>query len=200
MHVARKPGRSRPTSGPAPARRRRRDVDRVTEFEQLYAEYAQATYVFFLRKVGNASRAADLNQDLYLRLSRSQENFEGRCSWRTWIFAIARVVLAEDRTRRYRRLADRTVSLDADALMNEMKVPADADEQAQRVLLRERLVRCVRRLSDQARAVVIAHYFEGVTLRELSAQLQLANPSGARAVLIGAQRKLRRCLEGWRHP
>lgn len=52
----------------------------MTEFERLYAEYAQATYVFFLRKVGNTSRAADLNQDLYLRLSRSQENFEGRCS------------------------------------------------------------------------------------------------------------------------
>lgn len=67
-------------AGPRVGRRRRRDVDRVTEFEQLYAEYAQATYVFFLRKVGNTSRAADLNQDLYLRLSRSQENFEGRCS------------------------------------------------------------------------------------------------------------------------
>lgn len=199
MHLARNTcGASR--TAESPPGRRRRNVDRVTEFEQLYEQYAQATYVFFLRKVGHAPRAADLNQELYLRLSRSQDNFEGRCSWRTWIFAIARIVLAEDRARRYRRFADRTVSLDAKALMEDSQVAVDADEEALRVLLRRRLVHCIRRLGDAARAVIIGHYFEGVTLRELTDQLHLANPSGARAVLIGAQRKLRRCLEGWRNP
>lgn len=84
--------------------------------------------------------------------------------------------------------------------MDDMKVPANADAEALRVLLRERLVSCMRRIGDQARAVILAHYFEGVTLREPTEQLRLANPSGARAVLIGAQRKLRRCLEGWRNP
>jgi hypothetical protein len=54
-----------------------------TDFEQLYERYAPATFAFFIRKVGDPTTAADLNQDLYLRLSRSIAKFEGRCSWRT---------------------------------------------------------------------------------------------------------------------
>jgi hypothetical protein len=46
-----------------------------------------------------------------------------------------------------------------------------------------------------ARAVVVEHYFDGVTLRELTERLSLLNASGSRAVLIAAQRKLRRCME-----
>ena len=64
------------------------------------------------------------------------------------------------------------------------------------VLLRDRLLKCLRLLHDVARAVIVGHYFDGVTLRELTERLDLDNPSGSRGVLIGAQRKLRRCIEG----
>jgi DNA-directed RNA polymerase specialized sigma24 family protein len=57
-------------------------------------------------------------------------------------------------------------------------------------------VRCLRLLHDAARAVIVGHYFNGVTLRELTERLELDNPSGSRGVLISAQRKLKRCIEG----
>jgi RNA polymerase sigma-70 factor (ECF subfamily) len=60
----------------------------TVDFETLYERFARATFVFFLRKTGDSSWAADLNQELYMRLSRSMRRFEGRCSWRTWIFTI----------------------------------------------------------------------------------------------------------------
>lgn len=177
--------------------RLKRDPSRESDFRRLYERYAPATFAFFLRKVGDPGAAADLNQELFLRLSRSIHGFEGRCSWRTWVFLLARTALAEFRARRWRHLADRSVTLNEEELRRDLSLPADADETARRVLLRVRLRACLRQLSEVARSVVIGHYFEGVTLRELTERLRLDNPSGSRGVLIGAQRKLRRCLENW---
>ena len=171
---------------------------RGAAFETLYTRYAQSTFAFFLRKVGSPERAADLNQELYLRLSGSMERFEGRSSWRTWIFAIARNVLADDLARRYKNLSSRTVTLDAASVVRELSLKMDPDDRAATVLLRERLRHCLRRLSQVARTVILAHYFRGITLRELTESLALPNPSGSRAVLIAAQRKLRRCIEAGR--
>lgn len=178
-------------------RRLKQDPTREADFRLLYDRYAAATFAFFLRKVGAPAEAADLNQELYLKLSRSIGTFEGKCSWRTWVFLIARTVLAESRSRRWQKLADRTVTLQEMGLRHDLSLPADADEKARETLLRVRLKICLRRLSDVARAVVLGHYFEGITLRELTERLRLGNPSGSRGVLLGAQRKLRRCLEEW---
>ncbi len=175
---------------------RRLDPVREADLGDLYDRYAPATFGFFLRKVGDPALAADLNQDLYLKLSRSLDSFEGRCSWRTWIFLVARSVVAESRERRWRDVAERTVALDEEAFRRDLRLPEDADERAREILLRIRLRICLRRLSDLARAVILGHYFEGITLQELTSRLRLRNPSGSRGVLLGAQRKLRRCLEG----
>ena len=168
----------------------------AADFERLYERYAPATFAFFMRKVGDPGVAADLNQDLYLRLSRSIASFEGRCSWRTWVFIVARTVLAESRGRWWKQLGDRLVDLDAEALGEALELDTDPDERAWAILLRERLRRCLRGLNEHGRVVIVGHYFSGVTLRELTERMGLTNPSGSRAILIGALRKLKRCLEG----
>ena len=180
--------------------RLKRDPGRASSFRELYGRYASATFVFFLRRVGDPAAAADLNQELFLRLARSIDAFEGKCSWRTWVFLIARNVLAEWRGSRARQLAERTVTLEVAELGGDLRLALDADDEAGRVLLRARLLICLGRLSDAARAVVIGRYFVGITLRELTERLRLDNPSGSRGVLLAAQRKLRLCLERWGKP
>jgi len=168
--------------------------------EDLYECYGASTLGFFRNKAGDATLAADLNQELYLRLSRSLQNFRSECSWRTWIFSIARVVLADSRRSRWKQLAERRVTLDVDSLNEELHLDLDADEEAKRLIIRRRLRDCLRRLDELARAVIVGHYFDGISLRELTEKLTLINASGSRAVLIKAQRKLRRCLLGGGEP
>jgi len=167
-----------------------------SDFEQLYRRHASTTFGFFLRKVGNPETAEDLNQELYMRLSRSMGGFDGRCSWRTWVFLVARTVLADWRRHRFRVLAEREISVDTERLAREAGVAVEPGTMTDDVLLRDRLLRCLRLLHDAARAVIVGHYFNGVTLRELTERLGLDNPSGSRGVLISAQRKLKRCIEG----
>ena len=65
-------------------------ANRASEtIESLYERHSESTYAFFLNRVRSASLAADLNQELYLRLMRSLEVYRSECSWRTWIFAIS---------------------------------------------------------------------------------------------------------------
>ncbi len=167
----------------------------TSQLEELYERYAAATYAFFHARTRVAHDAADLNQELYLRLSRSLDTYRGECSWRTWVFAIALTVLADHRRGRWRALSHREVLLDPAELSTDLGYENDPDREAAAILLRKRLALCLRRLDELARAVVIGHYFEGITLRELTEKLRLHNASGSRAVLIASQRKLRRCLD-----
>jgi RNA polymerase sigma-70 factor (ECF subfamily) len=174
--------------------RYRGDPTAEAAFRELFRRYAKATFGFFCRRLGDADRAADLNQDLHLRLLRSVRTYQGDCSWRTWVFVIARKVLAQSRQDRWRELAERSVTLDETSIRNDLSLPASAEDETDASLLRERLKRCIAELDELSRAVILGHYFRGVTLRELTDRLGLTNPSGSRAVLIAAQRFLRRCL------
>jgi RNA polymerase sigma-70 factor (ECF subfamily) len=176
--------------------RYRSDATDEAAFRELFRRYGRVTFGFFHRRVGDADWAADLNQDLHVRLLRSVRTYLGDCSWRTWVFVIARKVLAESRQARWRELAERSVALDEAAVGNDLSLPASAEDETEASLLRDRLKRCIAELDELSRAVVLDHYFQGVTLRELTERLGLANPSGSRAVLIAAQRLLRRCLGG----
>ena len=70
-----------------------------------------------------------------------------------------------------------------------------AHDQAVNSQQRNMLWRCIAGLTEVERTVVYGQYYEETTLRELTETLRLTNRSGARAELIKAQRKLRRCLE-----
>ncbi|GAB4371682.1 MAG: hypothetical protein Kow0062_07440 [Acidobacteriota bacterium] len=161
---------------------------------RLHDEFGASTLGFFRRKVRNPALAEELNQELYLRLTTSLAGFRGECSERTWVFMIARAVLADARRRWWRHLADHEVQVDAAELAEAAITDTSPDDEAALVLLRKRLVRCLRRLDEIARAVVVGHYFHGITLRHLTERMRLPNASGSRAVLIAAQRKLRRCM------
>jgi RNA polymerase sigma-70 factor (ECF subfamily) len=164
-------------------------------YRELYERYAPATFGYFYRQLGDPDAAADLNQDLHLRLARSIRTYRGECSWKTWVFTLARKVLAQFRSERWSRFADSLVSLDETRLLEELPSDAATDLQADSNLLRARLMRCIRLLDDLSKVVILGHYFQGITLREMTERLGLNNPSGSRAVLIAAQRRLRRCLQ-----
>ncbi len=185
----------RPKAVPAGLERLATAAGRDQLFSELYATYGPATYAFFVRRVGDTEWAADINQDLYLRLSRSLEIFEGRCSWRTWIFNLARKALADSRSQRWRGLAERSVSLDEQHFQEDLALPATGERDAEAALFRRRLSRCMKRLDELSRCVIVDHYFAGITLRELTEKLKLKNPSGSRALLVSGLRALKRCLQ-----
>lgn len=71
------------------------------ELEEIFRAHQKEIYVYFLRTLGDRSLAEDLAQDTFLRALRGSLLYRAEASIRTWLFSIARNVLA-DHFRRHR--------------------------------------------------------------------------------------------------
>ena len=139
--------------------------------------------------------ASELNQDLHTTVYTSLDRFRGESSYRTWLFRLALSKLSHLRRRWRVHLDERPVEVD-EAFWNEIGSAApDPREKIDTGRRSAALKRCLANLGEVERAVVFGQYVAGVTLQEITGLLRLDNPSGARAPLLAALRKLRRCLE-----
>lgn len=173
----------------------RSGVDATAAFEALYERYGPMTFAFFRRRTGNAELAAEQNQELYISVLRHVGTWRAESSFKTWLFTLARNQLSHLR-RRLRvhtdEWADEAPTQLWEALEDAGEQPTEEAERSERA---RRLRRCIAELPEVERAVVVGQYYAEHTLRELTDELRLTNKSGARALLIAAQRRLRRCLE-----
>jgi len=58
-------------------------------FEDLYDRFNPMVYNLALRMAGEPADAADLSQEIFLRIYRHLGNFRGRSSLKTWVYRVA---------------------------------------------------------------------------------------------------------------
>ena len=58
-------------------------------FDEVYSQFAEMVWNLALRLAGDADRAADLSQEIFLRIYRHLGGFHGRSALRTWVYRIA---------------------------------------------------------------------------------------------------------------
>jgi len=171
-------------------------TDRDAAIMELFDRYGAMTLAFLTRRIGNPDLAAELNQELYISVIQSLDRFRGDASFKTWLFRLAQNRLSNLR-RRWRTHLDELPDAAPEDLVDQL---SDSDDQAPdavvgRGQVRDSLHGCLAHLGEIERAVVLGLYYEGASLQDLTDRFEMRNKSGARATLIAAQRKLRRCLE-----
>lgn len=169
---------------------------RESAFMTLFERHGPITYGFLRRRIGHSDLAAELNQELYLGVLEGLDRFRGESSFKTWLFRLAHNHLSNLRRRFRTHLDERADSIPEELMEGLQDAAAELPETS--VVKEEQcrlLTLCLARLPEIERAVVIGQYYEDVTLEELTSRFKLTNRSGARASLIAAQRKLRRCME-----
>lgn len=60
----------------------------ASAFEEVYRQHAEMVFNLALRLAGDPDRAADLAQEVFLRVYRHLGKFRGRSSIRTWIYRV----------------------------------------------------------------------------------------------------------------
>ncbi len=152
-----------------------------TAFAQLIAQYSRPVYSLIARSLRDPSDAADVTQEVFVKVFRNIHSFHGEASLRTWIYRIA-VHEASNQRRWWTRHKQQETTLD-DSRENEegeslslvdMLATGDASpfDNVARTQLRERVEAALHRIPEVFRTAVVLREIEGFAYEEIAEILQ----------------------------
>lgn len=169
-------------------------------FETLYARHKAATYRYFLRHVaGDAATAAELHQDLWLKVVSARERYETRSKFSTWLYTLARHRMVDHWRARHgvtlSSLEDEATAAQVEEAATQRcdagddPLQSSIDTQA-----RGRLVAALGAVPGLQRDAFLLHVEAGLSLEEI-ASLTTASAETVKSRLRYAYRRLRAALE-----
>jgi RNA polymerase sigma factor (sigma-70 family) len=151
--------------------------------EKLCAKYFEEIYGFFVHKLPD--HADDLTQRTFLACVKSRDRFQGRSTFRTYLFAIARNELLM----KVRELSKKPTEVDVDSMsIADLVTSASKRIDHQREL--ERLREALRRLPVEQQILLEFRYWHGLEAGAL-AEIYGATPGAIRVRLQRARDALR---------
>ncbi|UNL84053.1 RNA polymerase sigma factor SigX [Priestia koreensis] len=139
-------------------------------FDHLYDHYHQDVFQFLMYMVRNREQAEDLVQEVYIRVLKAHEHFEGKSHEKTWLLSIARNV-AIDHFRKHKNWKKRLMNMfdwKENQLIDSAALPEEIAMQNEEVAtIYHSLGKCT---VDQ-RSVVILRYIHELTITETASIL-----------------------------
>ncbi len=164
--------------------------DRV--FSEVFRRYQDRVRSWCYRMTGNHESAQDLSQEVFLKAYRHLDAFRGDSSLATWLYAIARnhcLTALKQRRAGTTPLEDLSDAALRDRCNLTPDLAAEHTEAARRTL-----ALMTRTLEPMEVHVMVLHYGHEVPLASITQQLALRNPSGAKAFVVNARRKLKAAI------
>ncbi len=134
-------------------------------FGKIFARYEKALIRFFYYGVNDRDDAEDLAYETFKDLIKALGRFEGRSSFKNFVYAIAKNKLKAfySRHRRTVRLAEDADEATVEAVFFVETDDSDKKEELVRLLLRW--------LDGRDRRIIDAYYLKGMSIREIAAEL-----------------------------
>lgn len=168
--------------------------DRNAALESLFERHYQRVALWCLRWSGNRDQAQDLAQEIFIKVQRGLDNFDGDAKFSTWLYTICRnhCFNASAKSREF-------VEFDA-ILESQLASTSSGPEQQLAENRKWQLAHdwIDQHLDETEKKVFLLHYLEGWSLPMLTKALSLGNSSGAKAFMVSGQRKLKTALERWK--
>lgn len=139
-------------------------------FDKLYTKYHHDVFQFLFYMVKNREQAEDLVQEVYIRVLKSYDRFEGKSSEKTWLFSIARNV-AIDFFRKQKGWKQRIIEK-FDWSTNQVKdanpIPEEITIQNENVNL---MYRCLDECTIDQKMVIVMRYLQELSISETAEAL-----------------------------
>ena len=160
-------------------------------FGELFRRYRSKVTTWCSRLVKDPEHGAELAQEVFLRAYRYRHTFRGDARVSTWLYTIAR-----------NQCLNAIRRLDSDPLRKSDPLPlalvdelGDLEAEIERNENSARLWQLIdQTLTALEKRVMALHYGHEITLDTITRELMLSNPSGAKAYIVNARRKLKRVL------
>lgn len=172
-----------PTTGGSPSRADDRDlrdeelVHRLSRgdvgvLEAIIDRYQNLVYSTARRIIGDDHLAEDISQEVFLRLWRHSEKYEGKKGrFTTWLLSITRNRAVDELRRRRRRFLHETASWEQQGLEPPASDSSNPAASAELAELHGTAREALARLSPQQRQVIELAYLGGLTQREVADHL-----------------------------
>lgn len=167
--------------------------------EILAVTYGRQLTACIARLVHDRERAQDIYQDVFLRVLRKIDTFEGRnnSSLLTWICRIAYHRVLDEQARL--ALPASPVAVGDMTVLDELFGPSHPTMTDEEVAMRRTLEQCLAELNPQMRARVMLRFYFGLSHAEIGEAID-KDPAAVQVSLSRLQQKLRKCLRKGEHP
>ncbi|MDX2040014.1 MAG: RNA polymerase sigma factor SigZ [Acidobacteriota bacterium] len=159
----------------------------ISQTETIWNEFGQQLRAFILRRVGDKDAAADILQDVFLKIHTHIATLRNSERLRAWLYQITRNAIHD-----YYRRQKPQDEFSEELMAEELIVPATPETAA----LTE-LAQCVRPLLQQVpepyREALVMSELQGLTQQEV-AQRQKLSLSGAKSRVQRGREKLKKVL------
>lgn len=171
-------------------------------FIYLLGIYQNPVFNLILHIVGNTADAADVLQEVFVKVFKGISQFHGESSLKTWIYRIAVHEASNQRRGWLRRRRREPVSLDEESgrpSAPPSEAPQSGETPYQSLELAERrevVRRSLATLAEPYRTVVVLREIEDLSYEEIGQVLGIAEGT-VKSRLMRGRELLRRKLDGW---
>lgn len=163
-------------------------------FAELHRRYHVRVTTWCWRVVKDRDRAADLAQEVFMRAYRYLHSFRGDSKLSTWLYSITRNYCLNAIKKSGRNPAEGADQFPVNLRGDHGGETHDRLERDEEFMAFWRIVNAT--LSSTEARVIALHYGHGLPLALITRQLGFTNPSGAKAYIVNARRKLDAVLYG----
>jgi RNA polymerase sigma-70 factor (ECF subfamily) len=166
------------------------DDGREQEFLQLFAVAQRPLHAYIMAWVFDPNVAADLLQETNIVLWQKFDLYESGTNFLAWAREIARRAIL-----RHRQLnSGRITTLPPDLLESMARTFSDARASEHQTRQQDALSRCLNKLTEEDRALVMARYSPGASVNGIAVRLQ-RTVNGVSQSLSRIRRALAECIQ-----
>ena len=144
-------------------------------FFEIVTRYKNPIVNYMFRMLGNYEMAVDLSQEVFLKIHRNIERYDGNLKFSTWLYKIATNTAIDEMRRRKRRptllLESETIRPDSEDGTSFFPDPASGDSPEEAILRREtasRLEAAINELEPEQRQIFLLKEVARLPLEEIS--------------------------------
>ncbi|MCB9661734.1 MAG: RNA polymerase sigma factor [Sandaracinaceae bacterium] len=144
-------------------------------FEEIVHRYRGPLYNFLLRSVRDPQVAADLLQEVFLRVIQRADKFHGAAKFSTWVYTIARNLTIDHARRmqhRRHRSLDAPVEIDGDGRSTLGERVSGTDLGGERAVdslaIQRRVASAVEALPSEQREVFLMRQLQGLPFQDIA--------------------------------